>query len=140
MPDRSNGMIAKMRPTLDDALSEVMLKNDPASPIPDEEGKESEPVAVPDPAPVNKIATRPAAKPGKVIPFEGILGELTAQPVLRRVKVALNSRVDDWIDSSIDDVLRRLQAQGHTVTKEDIVVQSLIRGLNLTPPEGWALK
>jgi hypothetical protein len=68
----------------------------------------------------------------------GILGELTALQKRARVKVTLNTRIDDWIDQAINKALRDLEEAGVTnVTKEAIVNQSLVRGLRLTPPEGW---
>jgi hypothetical protein len=61
----------------------------------------------------------------------GILGELTALQKRARVKVTLNTRIDDWIDQAINKALRDLEESGVTnVTKEAIVIQSLIRASN----------
>jgi len=140
---RSNGMMAYAKPgNLNDALDRVMLHNDPASPIPEpvveappeQTAAEPEPFveSTPKPTPIRR------AKNEKPNVSGGILGELTARQRRPRTKVTLNTRIDDWIDDAINRTLRELEEQGYTtVTKEAIVVQSLIRGLNLTPPEGW---
>jgi hypothetical protein len=67
-----------------------------------------------------------------------VLGELTALQRRARNKVTLNTRIDDWIARAIEKALRDLEEAGVTnVTKEAIVCQSLVRGLKLTPPDGW---
>jgi hypothetical protein len=139
-PQRSSGMIAHVgKPgTLDDALNRIMVNDDPASPIPEE------PVSATDPNVETTVETsnvRPITRRSrgeKAAAGVSILGELTALQKMRRNKVTLNTRIDDWIDDAINKTLRDLEANGYTnVTKEAIVIQSLIRGLNLTPPEGW---
>jgi hypothetical protein len=125
-------------PSLDAALDSLMLQNDPANPV-----VEVHEVAMTStPEPKEAAAPPPVRRPKveRVATYEGILEELTAEPVYKRRKVALNSRVDDWIDAGIDKIIRDLAAKGVTVSKEDLVVKSLIRGLNLTPPEGWSLR
>lgn len=124
---RSSGMIAHVaKPgTLDDALDRVMLKDDPASPVP------MPTEAAPEPANVRSIRRpRPTAT--------SVVGELTAHQKHVRVKKTLNTRIDDWVEAGIKRVLRELEEQGiEGITKEAIVNQSIIRGLGLTPPEGW---
>lgn len=130
MSQRGNGLMAHVgKPgNIDDAidaLGKVMLKEDPASPI-----------ATPVPA------RETPASPQVVVqntPLAGVLGE-TARKKRKRVLVTLNSRVDDWVHDALEKVIEQLNTQGYTVTKQDIVVQSIIRGLNLTPPEGWSLR
>jgi len=143
---RSSGMMAHLpnRPPNLDELEHIMLPpgTDPASPIAEAAAPEAIEVSE---VPMQTAATEApkAAVPrskGKSPAFQGVLGELTATPVFRRNKVALNSRVDDWIDTAIDGMIRRVEEAGFQVTKEDIVVTSLIRGLNLTPPAGWTLR
>jgi hypothetical protein len=132
MSQRGNGMIAHVaKPgNLDDALDKVMLREDPASPVLEM------PAPVEDPATEAKPVVR-RSKPEKGTD-SGILGELTALQKRARIKVTLNTRIDDWIDQAINKALRDLEEAGVTnVTKEAIVIQSLIRGLKLTPPEGW---
>jgi hypothetical protein len=141
----SNGMMAHVgKPgNLTDALDRVMLQTDPASPIPETPSELQDPITETtverSPEPTAKpIARRTKAEKSNT--GGGILGELTAHQKRPRVKVTLNTRIDDWVDAAINRTLRRLEEEGFTnVTKEAIVTQSLIRGLNLTPPEGWEL-
>ena len=136
MSSRSNGMIAHVaKPgNLDDALDRVMLKDDPASPILET------PVVPQDPLAeaiheVKPIVRRSKSEKGT---DNSVLGELAAMQKRPRTKVTLNTRIDDWIEAAINKELRDLQESGVTnVTKEAIVNLSLIRGLKLTPPEGW---
>jgi hypothetical protein len=118
---------------LDDALDRVMLKDDPASPIP-------EPLVAPQDPPeaIHEVKSSVRRSKPEKGTDGGVLGELSALQKRPRIKVTLNTRIDDWIDGAINKALRDLEEAGVTnVTKEAIVIQSLIRGLKLTPPEGW---
>src|ERR1700693_6157691 len=138
MSTRGNGMIAHVaKPgNLNDALEKVMLTEDHASPIPEP------PPTVETQAPpieantdAKTVVRRNKTEKGT---DGGILGELTALQRRARNKVTLNTRIDDWIARGIEKALRDLEEAGVTnVTKEAIVCQSLVRGLKLTPPEGW---
>lgn len=135
MSTRSTGMIAHLAKPgkLDDALDKVMLQSDPASPIPETPAVEA--YSQPGPVEVKPIIRRGKSEKGTE---GGILGELTALQKKARNKVTLNTRIDDWIDSAINKELRDLEEGGvKGVTKEAIVNLSLVRGLKLTPPEGW---
>ena len=136
MSSRKNGMIAHVaKPgNLDDALDKVMLKEDHASPIPETAAEPQDPPTEA-PAEVKPVVRRTKVEKGT---DGGILGELTALQKKARVKVTLNTRIDDWIDNAINKELRDLEESGvKGVTKEAIVNLSLVRGLKLTPPEGW---
>jgi hypothetical protein len=139
MSARSTGMIAHLvKPgNLDDALDKVMLQDDAASPIPENPlTPTAEAPAQPGPVEVKPITRR--SKASEKGTDGGILGELTALQKKARVKVTLNTRIDDWIDSAINKELRDLEESGvKGVTKEAIVNLSLVRGLKLSPPEGW---
>lgn len=118
-----------------------MLTSDPTSPIPEPSvAVEVEPPAVTeDPADKPPVAPRLKAGKGSVL-SGGILGELTAQKRRVRNKVTLNTRIDDFIDEAINKTLRDLEERGYSdITKESIVNLSLVRGLNITPPDGWEL-
>jgi hypothetical protein len=121
---------------LNDALEKVMLTEDHASPIPEP----SAAVEAHDPpseasADVKAVVRRSKTEKGT---DGGILSELTALQRRARNKVTLNTRIDDWIARAIEKALRDLEEAGVTnVTKEAIVCQSLVRGLKLSPPEGW---
>ncbi|WP_157467580.1 hypothetical protein [Edaphobacter aggregans] len=144
MSARGNGMMAvigKPGPgNLNDALDKIMLSSDPASPVPERPAEVEAAAPIPE-APIEKPAVAPRVKAGKGSALSGgILGELTAQQKRPRVKVTLNTRIDDFIDEAINKTLRDLAERGYSdITKESIVNLSLVRGLNLTPPEGWEL-
>jgi hypothetical protein len=127
-------MISLAKPkTINDALDTIMLGTDPASPIPETDT----------PVPVEQVE-KPVSRKAKTEKDStlngGILGELTSQIKQPRVKVTLNTRIDDFIDKAINKALRDLEEKGFTgITKESIVNLSLVRGLNLTPPDNWEL-
>ena len=137
MSTRGNGMIAHVaKPgNLNDALEKVMLTEDHASPIPEPPVVEAQDPPIEASADVKPVVRRSKTEKGT---DGGILGELTALQRRARNKVTLNTRIDDWIARAIEKALRDLEEAGVTnVTKEAIVCQSLVRGLKLTPPEGW---
>lgn len=138
MSTRGNGMIAHVaKPgNLNDALEKVMLTEDHASPIPEPPPTvEAQVPPIETNADVKPVLRRSKSEKGT---DGGILGELTALQRRARNKVTLNTRIDDWIARAIEKALRDLEEAGVTnVTKEAIVCQSLVRGLKLTPPEGW---
>jgi hypothetical protein len=121
---------------LNDALEKVMLTEDHASPIPEPPPLvEAQVSPIETNADVKPVVRRSKSEKGT---DGGILGELTALQRRARNKVTLNTRIDDWIARAIEKALRDLEEAGVTnVTKEAIVCQSLVRGLKLTPPEGW---
>jgi hypothetical protein len=120
---------------LNDALEKVMLTEDHASPIPEPSTVEAQDPPIEASADVKPVVRRNKTEKGT---DGGILGELTALQRRARNKVTLNTRIDDWIARAIEKALRDLEEAGVTnVTKEAIVCQSLVRGLKLTPPEGW---
>jgi hypothetical protein len=121
---------------LNDALEKVMLTEDHASPITEPPPTvEAQVPPIETNADVKPVLRRSKSEKGT---DGGILGELTALQRRARNKVTLNTRIDDWIARAIEKALRDLEEAGVTnVTKEAIVCQSLVRGLKLTPPEGW---
>jgi hypothetical protein len=120
---------------LNDALEKVMLTEDHASPIPEPPTVEAQDPPIEAGADVKPVVRRSKTEKGT---DGGILGELTALQRRARNKVTLNTRIDDWIARAIEKALRDLEEAGVTnVTKEAIVCQSLVRGLKLSPPEGW---
>lgn len=133
----NSGMMAHVsaRPgTLNQALDNLMLKADPASPIAEQSTAPPVTPPVPPPAPTRVLPPRRRTEQGSV----GVVAELTALTKRERVKKPLNVRIDHWVDEAIRDVMRNLDAAGHRdITKERLVTVSIIRGLNLTPPEGW---
>jgi hypothetical protein len=147
MSQRGNGMMAHMdKPgKLTDALDHIMLGKDPASPIPEAEAvpevveisPESPVEQVPAPKPIRRTKT----EQGKAA--DGVFGELTSRERYQRKVVTLNTRIDDWVAEAVEATRRQIEDHlkkkdpNIKVGKQDVVNQALIRGLNLTPPEGW---
>ena len=151
MSQRGNGMMAHMdRPgKLTDALDHIMLGKDPASPIPEAEAVPEFVEVSPEPPVEQAELTPPAPKPVRRTETEqgkaadGVFGELTSRERYQRKVVTLNTRIDDWVAEAVEATRRQIEDHlkkkdpNIKVGKQDVVNQALIRGLNLTPPEGW---
>lgn len=58
----------------------------------------------------------------------------------RRSKVALNTRIDDFVDDALVQAMRDAHDLGHRyVSKEDLISLLLMQALNIQPPPGWRI-
>lgn len=91
----------------------------------------------PEPTPV----VHPAATPSPTIPESpSFLARLGSTARYKRSKVALNTRVDDFVDDALVQAMRDAHDLGHRyVSKEDLISLLLMQALNIQPPPGWRI-
>lgn len=156
-----SGMMSVTRPrSMEELENELLLSNDPASP--NVAAISPAPVAAPiSPSPsltpISPAPVAPSASPSPItVPISAeatktrvaktVTGSPSVSAVMQseqqrlRVKVTVNTRVDDFIVEAIDNLLKTMNGPGkRKITKEMLIVQCLIQGLALTPPEGWTV-